>query len=108
MIVQSRASCPAVFVPLEEWNDGDGHPPGAFTVETWACGQRAMLYNCASDGSECLLRLRPCTAIPSWEFNGDTSRPTLSPSVDRQYTRRDGTKGSIWHGWLSDGEWKSC
>lgn len=33
---------------------------------------------------------------PSWKWNGDTTKPTLEPSVDR--------KGH-WHGYLTDGKW---
>ena len=106
----NRESCKAVYVPPEQWNDGEGHAPGAFTVETWTNGQRAMLFNCPSDGSERLIRLRPCSDEgPSWEFNGDLERPTLSPSVHRQVMQKDGSlRGTVWHGWLRNGEWVSC
>jgi hypothetical protein len=109
LTVPSTVSCDAVFVPYEDWNDGEGHPPGAFTIETWNCGTKAMLYNCPSDGSEGLLRLRPCNGErPSWEFNGDLDRPALTPSVHRVFKRGDGSQSTIWHGWLRNGRWESC
>jgi hypothetical protein len=106
--VTSRASCPAVFVPAEDWNDGEGHPPGAFTVETLTNGERMMAYNCPSDGREGWLRLRPCEERPSWDFNDDYDRPTLNPSVHRQRHRTGGPIETVWHGWLRNGEWVSC
>lgn len=38
---------------------------------------------------------------PSWEWNGNREKPTLRPSV-----RQVG--GCQWHGWLTDGVWRSC
>ena len=109
MIKESRNSCTALFVPYDDWDDGGDHPPGAFTVETFADGHREMLFKCPSgDGAECAIALRPCSERPSWEFNGDMERPTLSPSVHRQFKRGDGVMGTIWHGWLRNGEWVSC
>lgn len=39
---------------------------------------------------------------PSWEWNGDLDKPTLSPSI----LSRNGPCG--WHGYLVDGVWKPC
>jgi hypothetical protein len=110
MIQASTASCSAVFIPYEEWEDGADHPPGAFTIEVFKDGSREMLFKCPSgDGAECGIKLRPCAEQPSWEFNDDLDSPTLHPSVHRQYRRTDtGGMGTIWHGWLKNGEWKSC
>lgn len=36
---------------------------------------------------------------PSWMWNGSTDAPTLHPSVNHV---------GHWHGWLTDGVWKSC
>lgn len=36
---------------------------------------------------------------PSWEWDGNLSQPTLSPSVHRV---------GHWHGWLRNGVWESC
>ena len=36
---------------------------------------------------------------PSWCWNGSTSAPELSPSINWQ---------GHWHGWLQGGEWRAC
>lgn len=39
----------------------------------------------------------------AWGWNGDRDKPTVRPSV------AFGTKdGPHWHGWLTDGVWRSC
>lgn len=38
---------------------------------------------------------------PSWDWNGNREAPTLRPSVLQ-------VGGCEWHGWLTDGVWKSC
>lgn len=36
---------------------------------------------------------------PSWSWNGSRENATLQPSVNHE---------GHWHGWLIDGEWRSC
>lgn len=36
---------------------------------------------------------------PSWNWNGSTDAPTLTPSVHHR---------GHWHGWLRNGVWESC
>lgn len=36
---------------------------------------------------------------PSWNWNGSLDKPTLTPSVHHR---------GHWHGWLTDGVWRSC
>lgn len=36
---------------------------------------------------------------PSWTWNGALDKPTLTPSVHHV---------GHWHGWLTDGVWRSC
>jgi len=36
---------------------------------------------------------------PSWNWNGSSSAPTLTPSVNHE---------GHWHGWLTAGVWVSC
>src|SRR4029079_11744671 len=38
---------------------------------------------------------------PLWDWNGDQERPTLTPSIQR-------TSGCKWHGYLTDGVFRSC
>lgn len=103
---------PAQYVAPEEWDKSDGadYPAGAFTIVELKGGGREMLFNCPSgDGSECAIALRPTTERPSWDFSGTLEKPTLNPSVHRQFFRRDGSSlKTIWHGWLRDGVWQSC
>lgn len=36
---------------------------------------------------------------PSWNWNGSREKPTLQPSIHHR---------DHWHGWLTDGVWRSC
>jgi hypothetical protein len=38
---------------------------------------------------------------PSWEWNGDKDKPTMKPSIQK-------TSPCKWHGYLTDGVFKSC
>lgn len=38
---------------------------------------------------------------PKWDWNGDREKPTLTPSILR-------TAGCRWHGYLTDGVFRSC
>lgn len=40
-----------------------------------------------------------------WEWNGSREKPTVRPSVALS---RDASEGVHWHGWLTDGVWRSC
>jgi hypothetical protein len=42
---------------------------------------------------------KPVTDTASWNWNGSLDRPTLVPSVHHV---------GHWHGWLTDGVWRSC
>lgn len=39
-----------------------------------------------------------------WTWNGSREKPTVRPSVRLSDTRGN----SHWHGWLTDGVWRSC
>lgn len=45
--------------------------------------------------------VRPAPQGPHWNWNGDKDKPTLTPSLQRL----DNCK---WHGFLTDGEFRSC
>jgi len=51
-------------------------------------------------GREGWLPFRPETS-PAWEWNGNKEKPTLRPSVLQ-------VGGCRWHGFLTDGVWRSC
>ncbi len=80
--------------------------PGAF--EYYRSGERypaGMIYCCPCGcGRAGTLRFRPrADPGPSWQWDGDIEKPTLTPSV------HDNPQGTThWHGWLTAGVWKSC
>lgn len=45
--------------------------------------------------------LKPHAGSPSWEWNGNKEKPSLSPSVNC-------LTGCQWHGWITDGVFTSC
>lgn len=46
---------------------------------------------------------------PTWGFNGDKEKPTLTPSLNVLQTDEAGNRtGEHWHGWLRDGVFVSC
>jgi hypothetical protein len=93
---------PVVATYCEDIDDVRGKP-GAF--EFYKHGDRypaGMIYACPCGcGSLGSLQFRPATREEkaSWEWNGSTEKPTLTPSVHHV---------GHWHGWLTDGVWRSC
>ena len=77
--------------------------PGAFEFYSYQGVYPAgMIYNCPCGcGKLGSLQFSPSFRgdKPSWQWNGSKERPTLAPSI--------WDKGH-WHGWLTDGEWRSC
>jgi hypothetical protein len=58
-----------------------------------------MVYSCPCGcGRTGALNFRPHPS-PSWEWNGDREKPNLTPSVHHV---------GHWHGFLTDGVWRSC
>lgn len=83
--------------------DIDAGPAGAF--EYYRSGDRdyaGMIYNCPCGcGKTGALAFRP-HASPSWDWDGNKERPTLSPSV------HDLNGGKThWHGYLRAGVWEN-
>lgn len=114
----------AVFIPLAERGPLTPKPvaPGEWrfvdrqTFEPCAPpapGQEAMLQ------FRCLLRDEICGYIrvgngfkpsgdrPSWQWNGSTESPTLTPSINCLAHGPRGEKyaGCGWHNFLTNGEW---
>lgn len=67
----------------------DGEEAGIGFVCPCGCGRQGFLPTQSS------------TSGPRWDWNGDRSAPTLTPSVLQ-------VGGCQWHGYLTDGEWRSC
>ncbi len=76
----------------------DDEQPGEFDVVTEPDGQRRMWFVCPGPCKMMTaIALRPVLgpAVPSWEFDGDLTAPTLKPSINHV---------GCWHGWLTKGE----
>lgn len=82
---------------------GVGHVPGSFRVVPDDDGEFLFWY-CCPCGCQRIAALRvgkkfkPAES-PTWSWNGSDEKPTLEPSVHHV---------GHWHGWLTDGVWKSC
>ena len=97
-------SAKAVHTPglLKSYFESDDLPPrGSFEVVTEPSGQRRFYVVCPGCMTLAPLALRPVVdgSAQSWEWNGSTEQPTLSPSIHHH---------DCWHGWLTAGELKSC
>ncbi|TGY87370.1 hypothetical protein E5163_14980 [Marinicauda algicola] len=99
----NRDSVPARYVPPEAFYRDARPAPGEFTVKTLPDGSRQLLAILPGD-CMCTCPIRP-HASPSWEFNEDLERPTLTPSI-RVSDPFD--KSELWHGWLREGRFVSC
>lgn len=76
--------------------------PGAYEfVEHRDSGSSGMAFICPCGcGREGYLPFRP-ESSPSWQWNGDRQRPTLTPSILQ-------VGGCRWHGYLTAGEFVEC
>lgn len=78
--------------------------PGSFWVsDADSDGERSFWYCCPCGcGRRAPLNVgvgfKP-EGGPTWNWNGSTEAATLTPSVYHV---------GHWHGWLTDGEWRSC
>lgn len=103
-------SCPMVYhatkeSAFHEW------PPGHFY---WSIdpedGERLiwmMLPRQDNDeGSPCILTVRPTPDTPSWGWDGNIEKPTLTPSVF--HDPRNPESPHHWHGFITAGEMKGC
>lgn len=94
----NTASCDMVRVS-DEVADSHDMPPGGFCFKTTREGARVM-WLCLPNGMTSVIRIRPYAGPePSWEWDGNEDKPTLTPSVN--------AVGS-WHGWIRAGRMVSC
>lgn len=75
--------------------------PGDFRwagVDTAVIGRMTFVCPCGC-GAICGVVLKP-TVLTGWEWNGDLDKPTLTPSIN--------INRGHWHGYLTDGVFRSC
>ena len=99
-MAETRESCDMIRQPTEDaCLDG---PPGSYFFDVAASGQRRLWF-VLPNGHTGVINIRPVVASeaahPSWEWNGDDVRVTLTPSVHCVGT---------WHGWFTAGRMVSC
>lgn len=84
--------------------DGDpGQEPGAIEFREWHTRDEiaGLGFRCPCGcGREGYLPFAREGDHPSWEWDGNLEKPTLTPSVLQ-------VGGCRWHGWLRNGEWKA-
>ena len=95
---------PVVAVHYPDSHGVDPMPAGGFRVSPADDdGEQGFWYSCPCGcGRKGLLTVgkgfKPEDG-PSWNWNGSLDKPTLTPSVHHV---------GHWHGWLTDGVWRSC
>lgn len=74
---------------------------GQFDVSTEPKCQRLFWFVCPGCKGLSALALRPVVdgSAQSWDWNGSTDAPTLTPSINHV---------GCWHGWLTDGNFTAC
>ncbi len=90
-----------------QWQD-DGAPPGERAPAAAAAADDLRLaFACPKEpgrlctgGSGIIVGLTKPACKPSWAWDGNADRPTLTPSID--------CKACGWHGWLQSGEFRPC
>ena len=96
----NTASCDMIREESEEAVENG--PPGSFFIETLASGRRIMWHR-LPDNNHGVINLRPVAPgqeqHPSWEWDGNLEKPTLTPSVHLP---------GRWHGWFTAGRMISC
>jgi hypothetical protein len=97
---------PVTSVHLGSWRElADKRIPGSVSFSPYpdSDGEQYMSYVCPCGcGHQSSLTVgngfKPADP-PSWQWNGSRDKPTLSPSVHHV---------GHWHGYLTDGVWRSC
>jgi len=82
---------------------GDDVPPGAFKFYSQGNIKRAGFNFRCPCGCDLIAGVNFPPLNPGWEWNGSVEAPSLHPSV-----KISTGEGEHWHGWLKDGEWRSC
>ena len=91
--------------------DSDGPiPAGVFEFCSDNNGPNAgILFGCPCGCGEMHVVQFRADHRPMWNWNGDREAPTLTPSIAiRQMDGAGNVIGDHWHGFLTNGEWRSC
>ena len=85
----------------EYWDSNELPPRGDFEFITEPNGQRRFWFICPGCMTMAPLAIRPVIdgSPQSWEWDGNTEAPTLTPSINHN---------GCWHGWLTAGQFTSC
>ena len=75
-----------------EWLSDVKGKPNSCLVYTCACG-------CGAVGAISIMK--GLKVEKAWNWDGDTQRPTLTPSIQKTF-------GCRWHGFLTKGEFVKC
>ncbi|EJL21880.1 DUF6527 family protein [Novosphingobium sp. AP12] len=107
--VNQRGSAPAVRKD-GEWPDHV--PAGLFSFYAWGDNPRAgILFGCPCGcGQMMSISIAEGGSGQTWSWNGNEGAPTTTPSI-LIYQLEEGTGarvGEHWHGYLTDGEFRSC
>jgi hypothetical protein len=94
-----------VEVPADPWWMENIDTAGDFYFFTESDGQR--FFACVLPGGDhCIIPIRPVLPARasfngghSWEWDGNETAPTLTPSINSVGT---------WHGWVRAGRFESC
>lgn len=83
--------------------DHHNETPGAVEIRSYPDGRVGGLAficpcGCKREG---YLPVETNTPGPRWDWDGNHERPTLTPSVLFR-------GGCQWHGFLTNGEWRTC
>lgn len=109
MPVNQRASVPAI----RKSEDYDNSPPGTWNFyQTEGAGdQSGILFTCPCGcGSLFSIAYKAYPGCgPVWNWDGNEDRPTVTPSILVCQMNKKGERiGEHWHGFLTDGEFRSC
>lgn len=113
--VNPKATVPAVHVDSISDHDDDGHvPAGYFTFCDGYDGTRdvSILHGCPCGcgvlGAISLKRYGN-SERPVWQWDGNREKPTLTPSIlIYQLDENGNVTGEHWHGYLTEGVFRSC
>ena len=105
--VNQRASCAATLI--EDIGFDGPVPPGAFEYFSFLGPDGGILFGCPCGCGEMKSVSFRSERRPVWNWDGNREKPTLTPSINILQLDQAGKQiGEHWHGFLTDGEFRSC